>query len=159
VFPVPTSAAMTPTNTSVTIVSYTDGPGPWDSTVSTFWDNFAWDFTPVEGSNQILLTSTVDYNVVGNTIVFANPVSADPLSTPLIPLTNIIVRIIVEDWRTTNIVHDAGQTIFNGNPSQIIPGGYNPLYNQATGNTMGMQWKEHMQGKFLLNKPGNINKP
>ena len=157
-FPVSASVPINDFNTSVIILTYTPGPGPWDDLEAEEWDDFAWDFTPVEQTEQVLNNPT-DYTIVSGNIVFNTPVSLDPLSTSANPLFNILVRVTVDDWTSSNIVHREGEHIINANPSQNMPGGYDPLYNRVVGNRMGMQWKEHMQGEFLGNKPGNLNNP
>lgn len=170
-------AGLTNENTLVQLFDFEPGPGVWaDNIFSNNWDGFAWDSNPQRGTDLPLIVKTSasargDYIINNGSIIFDTAPKLDPLSPFILvntsaglvsvqqQLSNILIRKTISDWETSNISHDAGSIVISGSENQKIPGGYDPLYNKAVNNKLGLQNQLSVQAEFLTNNWGKLSKP
>ena len=75
------------------------------------------------------------------------------------PLPNILVTKIISNWNSSQIIHTTGSIVISGSENQRIPGGYDPMYNKAVNDNLGLQNQLSVQAEFLANNTGKLNKP
>lgn len=164
-------------NTIVQLYKYEPNPGIWDIKVSEKWDTFEWDEIPVRAQDitQSIITSADslgDYIISAASIKFnvAPPIdknsprtivySSGGTQTIITPIPNILVTKINSNWLTSNTKHLPGSIVFSGNLNQVIPGGYDPNYNNLNRTRIiGLQYQDTVQTEFLKNRVGRLNKP
>jgi hypothetical protein len=153
-------------NIVVNILNFAEVEDKWDYGED-LWDyddlyDFAYDVSkdtqlPLYVSGQMVILSSVTYAYVsGNTITLSNTIDINDnvlnivdLSSIHYPLNNLRIDIFLEDWTTTNVEHDTGEKVLNGNSFLKIPGGFNPYYNRDWKILHGLQRVNDIQSEFL----------
>ena len=170
-------SGLTIDNTIVQLFTFTRGAGIWEGdNFSDNWDEFAWDSFGIRTTDTPLTIKTSgnaagDYIIDNGSIIFNEPPILDPLSPFILiqtsagfvevqnPLPNILVTKIISNWNSSQIIHTTGSIVISGSENQRIPGGYDPMYNKAVNDNLGLQNQLSVQAEFLANNTGKLNKP